>query len=468
MSRWSQHTVEPSPFIIHLSIRATYNEPSSKSVVFDIMLKLVEAMRQKNIPFSFLVGDLPTYKTILQLKAENLERFMDIIPILGGKHYRRGLCCILLWREALIQNHLSQVLQYEDLPATVQHNLGILRNALTATQATLQESNCCLEDKVFIRNLITKVYEKPGTDMGDFWVSFLEMSDPLVQCLDAFHARNVTEYLSSTYNMLPGLMAYNNHDYGRWLPDYWAMLPTLPDEQMTFISNHFAQSMTGLPYSCQPLDLLKTTMNLNLKLKQRWMQLLHNKKQLFATTRDANTITRVKATVQQNLKCQRHHRKHVECQPARMKKDEQAVQDLLATMQDFDADPFDISSPTLRSLQSGLVTSSRLVHDFKTALADGEVQVETLLQERVFTKTKPLTATIHKNKRQTFASEQILAPPGAVLKVSQMERQELTALVDLAEKTGVLTLERALEGRVTEECLSMYNVDGSMWKTVNS
>ena len=295
------------------------------------------------------------------------------------------------------------------------------------------------------------------------------MSDHLVQFLDACHARNFTEYLSSTYNMLPGLMAYDNHDYGRWLPDYWAMLATLPDEQMIYISNHFAQSMTGLPYSCQPLDLwIETTMNLNSKLKQGWMQLLHNEKQLFATTRDANNIERVKATVQQNLKCQRRQRKHVECQPARMTKDEQAVQDLQAAMKDFDADPFDISSPTLRSLQSGLVASSRLVHDFKTALADGEVQFETLLQERVFTKTKPLTATIHKNKRQTFASEQIWAPSGAVLKVAQMERQGLTALVDLAEKTGVLTLERALEGRVTEECLSMYTVDGTMRKTVKS
>ena len=240
-----------------------------------------------------------------------------------------------------------------------------------------------------------------------------------------------------------------------------AMLATLPGEQMIYISNRFAPSMTGLPCSCQPLDLwIETTINLNSKLKQGWMQLLHNEKQLFATTRNANNIARVKATVQQNLKCQRLHRKHVECQPVRMNKDEQAVQDLQAAMKDFDADPFDISSPALMSLQSGLVASSRLVHDFKTALADGEVQVETLLQERVFTKTKPLTATIHKNKRQTFASEQILAPSGAVLKVAQMERQGLTALVDLAEKTGVLTLERALEGRVTEECLSMYNVDG--------
>src|SRR5260221_2841761 len=88
-----------------------------------------------------------------------------------------------------------------------------------------------------------------------------------------------------------------------------------------------------------------------------------------------------------------HHRKHVECQPSRMKKDEQAVQDLLESMNDFDADPFDMSSPTLRSLQSGRVASPELVHDLKTALLDGKAQVETLLQERIFTKTKPLTAT---------------------------------------------------------------------------
>ena len=86
----------------------------------------------------------------------------------------------------------------------------------------------------------------------------------------------------------------------------------------------------------------------------------------------------------------------------------------------------------------------------------------------MFTKTKPLIATIHINKRRTFASEQILAPSGAVLKVVQMEKQGLTALVDRAERTGILTLESAFEGRVTEECLSMYDIDGSVWKIVRS
>ena len=79
------------------------------------------------------------------------------------------------------------------------------------TLGRLQAAHSNLEDDDGMKELITRVYEKPGTDMGDFWISFMEMSDPLVQNIDACHARNVSEYMSSTYNMLPGLMAYDRH-----------------------------------------------------------------------------------------------------------------------------------------------------------------------------------------------------------------------------------------------------------------
>lgn len=67
----------------------TYNQLPSKSVMHDIMVKLlVKAMREKYIPFSFLVGNMPTYKTILQLKAVNPKLFRDTIPILGTFHHQ--------------------------------------------------------------------------------------------------------------------------------------------------------------------------------------------------------------------------------------------------------------------------------------------------------------------------------------------------------------------------------------------
>ena len=65
----AQSCCHPPPNKSKPYYHTTYNEPPSKSVLNDIMLKYVEAMRQKNIPFYFLVGDLPTYKTITQIKA---------------------------------------------------------------------------------------------------------------------------------------------------------------------------------------------------------------------------------------------------------------------------------------------------------------------------------------------------------------------------------------------------------------
>ena len=120
-----------------------------------------------------------------------------------------------------------------------------------------------------------------------------------------------------------------------------------------------------------------------------------------------------------------------------MKKDEQAVQDLHACITDFDAEPFDISQPTLRSLQSGLVASIGLVHDLTTAPSDGRAQVDTLLQERVFRKIKPLTATIHRNKRRNFTTEQISSSSGGPMKVAQMERSGLAALLELVDGSGM-------------------------------
>ena len=42
--------------------------------------------------------------------------------------------------------------------------------------------------------------------------------------------------------------------------------------------------------------------------------------------------------------------------------------------------------------------------------------------------------------------------------VAEMERSGLVAVLGLATGSGMIELEAALEGRVTEECMSMYNV----------
>ena len=185
----------------------------------------------------------------------------------------------MLMREALIHARLKELLSSRCLPEKTENLLKSLRAALQETQDKLRSAHSSLEEDEGLNEIVRRIYEPTGTDMGDFWVSFLEMTDVLIQNIHACHVRNLSEYISSTYDMLKYLVSYNNTNYGRWLPDYWASLSSLPTEQSEFFKNNFTQSQTGLPYSFQGMDLwIECTMNLGSKLKQGWLNLLNNKK----------------------------------------------------------------------------------------------------------------------------------------------------------------------------------------------
>ena len=69
--------------------------------------------------------------------------------------------------------------------------------------------------------------------------------------------------------MLPWMVAYDNNRYGRWLPNFWAMLTALPDDQVAFLRTDFTQSITGNPYSNIAWDMwIECTMNKGSKILQ--------------------------------------------------------------------------------------------------------------------------------------------------------------------------------------------------------
>ena len=114
-----------------------------------------------------------------------------------------------------MHSRLQVILQDQNLSDAIKETLDILRNPLEKSQSELSEAYTKLENMQEIKDIVREVYEKPGTDMGDFWVSFLEMSDPLAQNLHACHSQLYDEYKSSTYDMLPGYKSYDNLEYAR-------------------------------------------------------------------------------------------------------------------------------------------------------------------------------------------------------------------------------------------------------------
>ena len=106
-----------------------------------------------------------------------------------------------------------------------------------------------------------------------------------------------------------------------------------------------------------------------------------------------------------------------------------AVQNIHACFKEFDSEPFDVSTPILRSLQSAIHASPDLLSDFKNAFKDGQDQVLAFLQERVYSKQSSIRDTISRNKLINFNNDYISKAPGDTMKqkANQMESNGLVA-----------------------------------------
>ena len=132
-----------------------------------------------------------------------------------GKHYRRGVKIMIEWRETMIYIRMKPILPDLTFSQPEQRALKKLRDPLNHIQPQLHEAHVYLENSMEINQLVLKVYEKPNKDMGDFWLSYLEMTDPVAQNMHAWYACIFPEYVSSSIEVLGGMAAYNNHEYTR-------------------------------------------------------------------------------------------------------------------------------------------------------------------------------------------------------------------------------------------------------------
>lgn len=491
----------------------TYPDPPGKSILYDVLCKLAKAIGDKEMPFAVIVGDHPVYALFLELKSENPDMFADILPFMGpfhihmsfinaiykrfkgsgisdvlvaagvvadgsvdqalrGKHFNRGVRCLRLFYEALVYSALDKRLEGYILSEEIQASLSKLR--CSVDQQELNDAHAELENNADLKVLVDSLFQNfDGAPHAEFWISFLEMVEILTQNIHSIRTRNWLEFKSSLKLMLPWMHIYDNDRYGRHLPDFIAVLESLPQIQADFMeSGMFAHSMTGKPYSCVALDIwIESTMNKGSKLKSGWLAILKNEKQLLSNTRNVNNVNRIRLCVHRHANHKRRgSRQHADCAPRKMKIDEQSVQDIGACLTEFHCDPFDQSDQTLRSLQSGIEASLVLSADFKSAKADGERRVEEFVNERVFSKTKSLNARIPRCKRGNFATQEVEKTGSENLKqaTEEMQSKAFASVIKLVEANDDLKMEELMHHRVTDECLSIFNANGTMRKTQKS
>ena len=140
--------------------QSNYPETPSKSVINDFMVRNIQGTRQKNNPFLFMVGDLPTYVHIVELKSENSVQFEKVVSVLGPFHqqlsfiyciYKRycglGIIDVLVSSAGVIaEGSVDQVLHRKNYQCGVRC-ITLMREALIHSQIKEFLSPCIVPEK---------------------------------------------------------------------------------------------------------------------------------------------------------------------------------------------------------------------------------------------------------------------------------------------------------------------------------
>ena len=152
----------------------------------------------------------------------------------------------------------------------------------------------------------------------------------------------------------------------------WARLTPLNTEEKQFFSSNFAQSMTGKPYSSIPWNMwIAMPLNKGSKMKAGWKSILRNE---MTDTKIVNNISWIRAAIHVQVNRKQLFQRHKECAPACMSRDEQAIQDLISCLKEFNCFPIDPASPAQRSLQLAIRATHELIQDFNKQ--NGEAQLK--------------------------------------------------------------------------------------------
>ena len=489
----------------------TLPKPPHKSVLHEVMERLRKVILEREMPFCQLVGDQPVYTLIVQLRNENLEKFHNIIPVLGAFHTQvafittiakrfegSGLSDIIVSADIIADKSVDSALRgkhYRRIVRALQSvyealQRRIIRNGYANGLTLSKQINNCLEtirnhnaDPKDIKQAAQEINNSDefgsfmvecyaivgGTPMADYWLSFLKMVEILSMNIHSIKTQNWAQFKASLRLMLPWMQVYDRKKYGKWLPEYLSEISTLPDNVSEHMESIFAQSITGHPYSRIPLDLwIEMTMNKGSKMKAGWKKILHNETMLTTHTRNANYVNRVRSSLHKSLNTKSYGSKHKDNTARRLRVDELVVQDLDRCLIEFECDIFDQDNTTLRTLQSGEIASQELQVDLQSAHDDGECLVSTFFEKRIFTREEKWDSVIHNNSRKTFLSPRIEhATTVKASNVVKMENEAMANVITTCFDKGI-TLADIMQHRVTTECLSIFNTNGTIIKNQKS
>ena len=93
----------------------------------------------------------------------------------------------------------------------------------------------------------------------------------------------------------------------------------------------------------------------------------------------------------------------------------------------------------------------------------GIVDPKIFMDEQIYSKEKSIHDRIKRNSCLTFAEIPLRKVSGEALKMKQgeMESRALASVVNLVDVNGLLFLPELMKHRISEECLTLFNANGT-------
>ena len=374
---------------------------------------------------------LGTFHTIMMFMAIIYKRFKDaglkdvmiqsgvlaegsVDQALSGKMYNRGIRAYKLMYEALLSIFLENMEEYYENDLW---NISFIQDGKAALEE-LAKDPCDETYQQFSNSKDFKSYyhlfldyktkmRSDGSQLTQFWITFLDMVEVLLNTVYATRAGRWVLLLESYRDIIPYTFAYDHLNYAKYLTSLLAELVNLdqshPDVYQEFmIGNFSAQLSSNNSFGRTELDkMIEVTINKDTKCPGGLKGFSTSIDQVNRWTLNATHRADMCRCLQDHLHHATNSDVHHDLRRSRIAKDIQSVTSIVDVLKNTFVHPF-MSDINLVSISSGLEATQKVADDLLNAKKIGQQAMEKFIKERLEDKTIEYFAPVKKTNLATF------------------------------------------------------------------
>lgn len=392
---------------------------------------------------------------------------------LRGKSYNRGVRMYKLFYEALQRLLIDQLMESGKCG-----RVDEVCSQLVLEEIDEQVYNTLDADKNIERyfNNYTDLKDqikKSEFSLPKFWISYIEMVELLLNVIYACRAGLWDLLLECIREIIPYAFAYDNINYARYLSvmlgDMFALEIDFPEIYEQFLLGNFTAQISDGSFSRVEIDkVIEMTLNKDTKTPGGTTGFSTNVGAVHRWELNATYRASLREVFHQHLNFSNQKHRHKDLSPARIRKDETAVQSILSILQETFVHPF--AELPLLSISRGIALDEVVTNKMLTASEIGKKLMITFNKERLEEgHTLSIFDRMKKQKLPTFSNIPLSKAAKQKTRLVAVEStKELFAKIAIIAQTRTVDLKELLSFPLIELPLSLSEPDGTLKKTAKS